>query len=90
MSEWATIDNRPARQIASAMFGHKQDGSCCGMCGSTTVGYGDFKDELSRVEFRISLMCQSCQDDVFRDDDIDPFVDAIDVNVVPSIAEGNA
>jgi len=26
----------------------------------------DFKDELSRREFKISGMCQSCQDDVFN------------------------
>ena len=28
----------------------------------------EFKDDISRKEFRISGMCQACQDSVFEDD----------------------
>lgn len=34
----------------------------CVMCGEAAT---EFKDELSRKEYSISAMCQSCQDKVF-------------------------
>jgi len=36
----------------------------CPMCGCS-VRESDFKDELSKEEFKISGMCQKCQDKVF-------------------------
>lgn len=36
----------------------------CPICAKPIVDT-DFKDELSRKEFRISGMCQKCQDQVF-------------------------
>ena len=34
----------------------------CTMCQKPAT---EFKDELSRKEYRISGMCQKCQDDIF-------------------------
>jgi len=36
----------------------------CPTCGET-IDLDDFKDDLSRREFRISGMCQKCQDKTF-------------------------
>ena len=36
----------------------------CGFCGGEITG---FKDELSKREFTISGLCQSCQDKAFGD-----------------------
>lgn len=33
------------------------------------VNIMDFKDELSRKEFSMSGLCQSCQDDVFKEEE---------------------
>ena len=38
----------------------------CALCGSEKVRYNDFKDSLSWKEFKISGMCQECQDKVFE------------------------
>ena len=35
----------------------------CPTCGEVP---GEFKDELSKKEFKITGMCQTCQDDVFE------------------------
>lgn len=40
-------------------------GQVCAICGSDKVAATDFRDELSRREWSISLMCQKCQDEVF-------------------------
>lgn len=40
----------------------------CPLCGQK-IDIKDFVDELSRREYNISGMCQSCQDDVFGKDD---------------------
>lgn len=37
----------------------------CPFCGKK-VDPKDFRDELSRKEFKISGMCQKCQDEVFK------------------------
>lgn len=37
----------------------------CPFCGEQ-VNDGDFRDELSRREHRISGLCQKCQDQTFR------------------------
>lgn len=36
-----------------------------GRCPFCEKLIGDFRDELSRKEYKISWLCQSCQDDVF-------------------------
>ena len=46
-------------------FGRERTGNACVTCGNTKVADSDFKDEVSRREFRISHMCQACQDSVF-------------------------
>jgi hypothetical protein len=51
--------------FAEQVFGRKRDGTRCVTCGSTKVKPEDFRDDLSRKEFRISFMCQACQDSVF-------------------------
>ena len=40
----------------------------CPTCGGPIEKLSDFRDALSRREFRISGMCQKCQDEVFGDD----------------------
>ena len=37
----------------------------CIFCDSTAVAYSDFMDDMSRREFRISRLCQRCQDEAF-------------------------
>lgn len=36
--------------------------NCCPMCKQPI---GEFKNELSRKEYTISGICQTCQDDIF-------------------------
>ena len=38
----------------------------CPLCKSYKVKYNDFKDSLSWKEFKISGMCQECQDKMFE------------------------
>jgi hypothetical protein len=52
------------------MFTRREQG-LCPLCG-LTVEPKSFRDELSRKEYRISGMCQKCQDDVFQDPDKEP------------------
>lgn len=53
-------------QAITAMFGVDRRGAIlsrtCPMCGGDCV---EFRDDLSRREFEISGMCQSCQDRIF-------------------------
>ena len=37
----------------------------CPFCGSTKIKPEDFKDALSLKEYRISGLCQRCQDEMF-------------------------
>ena len=37
----------------------------CPLCGKE-IKMKDFKDDLSIKEFKISGMCQKCQDDIFK------------------------
>lgn len=41
------------------------DKGLCPFC-SEPVRIKDFRDELSKKEFRISGVCQKCQDEVFK------------------------
>lgn len=45
------------------MFNRKHEGKCP-FCGKS-VNEHDFRDELSKKEFQISGLCQSCQEEVF-------------------------
>ena len=38
----------------------------CPLC-SKDITMEDFKDELSRIEYGISGMCQECQDSIFEE-----------------------
>ncbi len=38
----------------------------CATCGGDTI---EFRDEISRKEFRITGMCQTCQDSIFECDE---------------------
>lgn len=38
----------------------------CPTCGKPV---GEFRDELSRTEYKISGMCQECQDSVFGEEE---------------------
>jgi endogenous inhibitor of DNA gyrase (YacG/DUF329 family) len=40
----------------------------CPTCGNF-IRRGEFRDVLSLKEFRISGMCQTCQDSVFEEDE---------------------
>ena len=42
------------------------DNGLCPMCGSDKLRYDDFKDSLSWKEFKISHLCQLCQDSIFE------------------------
>ena len=58
--------------MAKALFGRGRkvamDNQMCVMCGNDA---NHFTDELSRREYGISCMCQSCQDGVFKVDNED-------------------
>jgi hypothetical protein len=55
--------------ISRLMFGRDRSESIqksiCVMCGKPAV---EFRDDLSKTEYSISGMCQTCQDGVFHDD----------------------
>lgn len=52
--------------LLEALSSFGRSGNVCSMCGSTSIGPYDFKDDISRKEFTLSLMCQRCQDAVFE------------------------
>ena len=40
----------------------------CPFC-KNVINMKDFKDELSKKEFKISGLCQVCQDDIFKEEE---------------------
>jgi hypothetical protein len=44
----------------------------CAWCGKDVDVENDFKDDLSREEYSISLLCQECQDSVFVEPEPEP------------------
>jgi len=54
--------------VSKNLFGREREESIrkniCVMCGNI-VDENNFKDELSLKEFKISGMCQECQDKIF-------------------------
>ena len=57
-------------EMAFKLFGRSRSlaiaGNGCVKCGESAV---DFRDEISRKEFGISALCQSCQDGIFGVED---------------------
>ena len=58
------------RSIIKAVFGDKYleeiDNGICPICHKK-VNINSFKNALSKKEFAISGMCQSCQDKIFKE-----------------------
>jgi hypothetical protein len=50
-------------------FGRSRHSDICVSCGSDKTTANDFRDDISRREYKISFMCQNCQDLVFTDPD---------------------
>jgi hypothetical protein len=46
-------------------------GGTCVSCDAESIIATSFRDDISRKEYSISGLCQSCQDDVFGHDDED-------------------
>jgi len=65
------LDNAK-EEMAFTLFGRSRTlaiaGNGCVKCGESAV---DFRDELSRNEFGISGLCQTCQDGIFGVTDLD-------------------
>jgi len=57
--------NNLLAQIQSTVRYHVADQSCS-WCDKT-VRIDEFKDQLSKDEFKISALCQTCQDLTFRE-----------------------
>lgn len=55
------FENKPAGRI----FTQAADQIRRGICPTCGKEVGEFRDALSRKEYEISGMCQSCQDKVF-------------------------
>jgi len=49
-------------------FGKQLDSIKSGKCPlcNKVINENDFKDDLSRKEFKISGICQKCQDNIFK------------------------
>lgn len=45
----------------------RKENKMCSICGEP-IDMDDFEDELSRKEYRISGMCQKCQNDFFKEE----------------------
>ena len=61
--------------LAMVAYGRKPKDGACVKCESTKVTKEDFKDAVSLTEFKISRLCQKCQDDFFEKDSDDSFDD---------------
>lgn len=59
----ATLEN-----LVQMISGRSRKDPACVFCGSTTLADADFRDEIARREFKISKLCQRCQDEVFGDE----------------------
>lgn len=49
----------------------RKDKGLCPFCGKEIDPEKEFKDELSKREFKISGLCQACQDKVFTEPEYD-------------------
>lgn len=57
-----TLGSALLEQVAGVHTADAQTQGICGWCKQPVTG---FKDEISKREYRISSMCQSCQDQAF-------------------------
>lgn len=53
-------------ELAQAAYGRSLNDPGCVACGSSKMASGDFRDDISRAEARITKMCQGCQDEFFN------------------------
>lgn len=51
---------------SQAVFGVSRQEDVCPFCKTAITGRDDFRDDLSWKEYRISHLCQKCQDETFR------------------------
>jgi hypothetical protein len=59
------------RGIIQAIFPEAIERMDAGKCSMGDHPIGEFRDDISREEFRISGMCQNCQDATFDEDEDD-------------------
>jgi hypothetical protein len=53
-------------QLSQELFGRSRDSGVCVTCGSHKVAKPEyFKDDISWDEWKISKMCQECQDGIW-------------------------
>jgi len=62
------FSNRVSRSIYGMTIDEAHEKGICVSCKKPITDV-PFKDELSRIEYQISSLCQTCQDDVFAEDD---------------------
>ena len=64
-----TVKSQPINQLLDSIIGRSRIESVknksCVSCNDTDV---TFKDELSVIEYSISVLCQKCQDSIFGDE----------------------
>lgn len=60
--------------VAENLFGRPRKSGFCVQCGRE-VRPEDFRDELSLKEYKISALCQECQDEIFQQPDEEEWVD---------------
>ncbi len=70
MTQGWSKNMKPVDQIEpfATMRQEAREQAKCALCPNKINGREDFKDDLSWREYRISLMCQECQDDVFGEE----------------------
>ena len=94
---WTDLGVHKAPQIESALssiFGVDRvetiaGGDCISCDEARDLKATSFRDDVSRKEYAISGMCQSCQDDVFGHEDEEP-VDPWDDHYADDDALGSA
>lgn len=64
----ATQKAKPITELLESISGVSRDEAVCSSC-KRGVSMDSFRNEISRREFRISRLCQYCQDSVFGSND---------------------
>ena len=55
--------------VSEKLFGLKQsEAKAAGICSMCHKDIGEFRNEISQIEFGISGLCQKCQDSMFGKD----------------------
>lgn len=60
---------------ADSLFPNRRVAIHADICAICSNAASEFKDDLSRREYRISGLCQACQDSVFGSDDGEDLID---------------